>query len=101
MWELQPLFNNRRTTEISLLLGENTSLTLSQMHHNFVGLLSLSSSSPLLFCDALKAWMHCLFIGKHPCKRQEAPIGAASGTELVPNIVDFGSTNCCPTGFTY
>jgi hypothetical protein len=45
--------------------------------------------------------MHCLFIGKHPCKRQEAPIGVASGTELVPNIVDFGSTNCWPAGFTF
>jgi hypothetical protein len=46
MWELQPLSNNRRTTKISLLLGENTSLTLSQIPHNFVGLLSLHS--PLL-----------------------------------------------------
>jgi hypothetical protein len=49
MWELQPLSTNRRTTEISLLIGENTSLTLSQIPHNFVGLLSLSHSSlPLL-----------------------------------------------------
>jgi len=46
MWELQPLSNNRRTTKISLLLGENISLTLSQIPHNFVGLLSLHS--PLL-----------------------------------------------------
>ena len=43
MWELQPLSNNRRTTEVSLLLWENTSLTLSQIPHNFVGLLSLHS----------------------------------------------------------
>jgi len=43
MWELQPLSNNRRTTKISLLLGENTSLTLSQIPHNFMGLLSLLS----------------------------------------------------------
>jgi hypothetical protein len=35
--------------------------------------------------------MHCLFIGKHPSKGQGAPIGAASGTELVPNIVDFAN----------
>ena len=35
------------------------------------------------------------------CKRQKAPIGAASGTELVPNIVDFGSTNCCQASFTH
>jgi hypothetical protein len=93
MWELQPLSNNRRTTEISLLLGENTSLTLSQIPHNFVGLLSLSLSlfsSSHLWCT-YNAWMHCLFIGKHPCKRQGAPIGAASGTELVPNIVDFAN----------
>jgi len=34
------------------------------------------------------------------CKRQEAPIGATSGTELVLNIVDLGSTNWCPAGFT-
>ena len=34
---------NRRTIEISLLLGENTSLTLSQIPHNFVGLLYLHS----------------------------------------------------------
>jgi hypothetical protein len=47
MWELQPLSNNRRTTKISLLLGENTSLTFSQIPHNFVRLLSLHS--PLLF----------------------------------------------------
>jgi hypothetical protein len=72
MWELQPLSINRRTTEISLLIGENTSLTLSQIPHNFVGLLSLSHSSlpllwSLLWC-VYNAWMHCLFIGKHPCK---------------------------------
>jgi hypothetical protein len=71
MWELQPLSTNRRTTEISLLIGENTSLTLSQIPHNFVGLLSLSHSSlPLLFLSYgmfYMARMHCLFIGKHPC----------------------------------
>jgi len=47
MWELQPLSTNRRTTEISLLVGENTLLTLSQIPHNFVGLLFLFHS-PLL-----------------------------------------------------
>ena len=69
MWELQPLSNNRRTTKISLLLGENTSLTLSQIPHNFMGLLSLFtlSSFSLTWCT-YNAWMHCLFIGKHPCK---------------------------------
>jgi hypothetical protein len=98
MWELQPLSNNRRTTEISLLLGENTSLTISQIPHNFVGLLSLHSLFFLSTCSQVSllwcfsnAWMHCLFIGKHPCKRQGTPIGAASGTELVPNIVDFAN----------
>jgi len=98
MWELQPLSNNRRTTEISLLLGENTSLTISQISHNFVGLLSLHSLFFLSTCSQVSllwcfsnAWMHCLFICKHPCKRQGTPIGAASGTELVPNIVDFAN----------
>jgi hypothetical protein len=55
MWELQPLSTNRRTTEISLLLGENTSLTISQIPHNFVGLLSFTLSSCslvfLFWCD--------------------------------------------------
>jgi hypothetical protein len=51
MWELQPFSTNRRTTEISLLLGENTSLTISQIPYNFVGLLSLSHSPLLLTCD--------------------------------------------------
>jgi hypothetical protein len=46
MWELQPLSINRRTTEISLLLGENTSLTFSQIPHNFCGI-TLSSLSLL------------------------------------------------------
>jgi hypothetical protein len=44
MWELQPLFINRRTTEISQLLGENTLFTLSQIPYNFMKLLSLSYS---------------------------------------------------------
>jgi len=94
MWELQPLSTNRRTTEISLLLRENTSLTISQIPHNFVELLSFTLSScslvSLFWCDFMVR-MHCLFIGKHPClclakdkARQVAPIGAASGTELVP-----------------
>ena len=41
MWELQPFSTNRRTTEISLLLGENILLTISQIPHNFVGLPSI------------------------------------------------------------
>jgi hypothetical protein len=97
MWELQPLSNNRRTTEISLLLGENTSLTISQNTSQLCGItFPLSLSSSLLFltwCDFM-ARMHCLFIGKHPClclakdkARQVAPIGAASGTELVPILL--------------
>ena len=52
MWELQPLFTSKRTTEISLLLEENTSLTLSQIPYNLVGLLSLSYSPFLLSCSA-------------------------------------------------
>jgi len=59
MWELQPLSNNRRTTEISLLLGENTSLTLSQIPHNFVGLLSLHSLY-LLSNFSLVVCLQCL-----------------------------------------
>ena len=50
MWELQPLSNNRRTTEISLLLGENTSLTISQNTSQLYGItFPLSLSSSLLF----------------------------------------------------
>ena len=45
MWELQPLSTNKRTTEISLLLEENTSFNISQIPHNFVGLLSFTLSS--------------------------------------------------------
>jgi hypothetical protein len=72
MWELHPLSTNRRTIEIFLLLEENTSLTLSQIPYNFVGLLFLSYSPLLFSCGAITAWMHCLFIGKHPCKKQVA-----------------------------
>jgi len=50
MWELQHFSTNMITTKISLLLGENTSLTLSQIPHSFVGLLSLSYSPLLLSC---------------------------------------------------
>jgi hypothetical protein len=100
MWELQLFSTNRRTIEISLLLGENTLLTISQIPHNFVGLLSLLSlyllsSFSLVVCFFM-ARMHCLFIGKHPClclakdkARQVAPIGAASGTELVPILLTY------------
>ena len=71
MWELQPLSLNRRTTEISLLLGENTSLTISQNTSQLCGI-----TFPLLLSSSLSyfslgvfyvARMHCLFIGKHPC----------------------------------
>jgi hypothetical protein len=93
MWELQPLSTNRRTTEISLLLGENTSLTISQIPHNFVGLLSfiLSSCSlvSLFWCDfyskdALSIYRQASLLLS--CKKQNkasGTIGAASGTELV------------------
>jgi hypothetical protein len=47
--ELQFLSSNRRTTEISILLGENTSLIILQIPHNFVGLLSLLALL-FLFC---------------------------------------------------
>jgi len=53
--------------------------------------LTLLFSFISILCCIYNAWMHCLFIGKHPCKRQGAPIGAASGTELLPNIVDFAN----------
>jgi hypothetical protein len=90
MWELQPLSNNRRTTEISLLLGENTSLTISQIPHNFVGLLSLHSLFFLSTCSQVSL-MWCAFYDKDAlfiyrqaslplsCKRQSK----ASNTELV------------------
>ena len=69
MWELQHLSDNRRTTEISLLLGKNTSLTLphkyltTQWDYSLFTLLFFS----LTWC-AYNVWMHCLFIGKNPCK---------------------------------
>jgi len=78
MWELQPLSTNRRTTEISLLLEENTSLTISQIPHNFVGLLSYTLSScsliSLLCCDiygkdALSIYRQASL--PLSCKRQE------------------------------
>jgi len=53
MWDLQPLSINKRTTEIFLLLGENTSLTISQIPHNFMGLPFLSHSPLLLICNVL------------------------------------------------
>jgi hypothetical protein len=78
MRELQHLSTNRRTTEISLLLGENTSFTSSQIPHNFVGLLSYTLSScslvSLLCCDiygkdALPIYRQASF--PLSCKRQE------------------------------
>jgi hypothetical protein len=59
MWELQPLSNNRKTTEISLLLGENTLLTISQNTSQLCGItFPLSFSSSLLFLS----W--CVIYGK-------------------------------------
>jgi len=90
MWELQPLSTNRRTTKISLLLGENTSLTPSQIPHNFMGLLSLFYFPFLLSCGAIKAWMHCLLqasIHVFILQKTRAPIGAASGTELMSTLL--------------
>jgi hypothetical protein len=97
MWELQPLSTNRRTTEISLLLGENTSLTISQIPHNFVGLLSytLSPSCSLvshLCCDiygkdALPIYRQAslpLF-----CKRQEQ----GKWHRIGAHFVDLACTN--------
>ena len=78
MWELQPLSTNRKTTEISLLLEKNTSLTISQIPHNFVGLLSFTFSScslvSLLCCniygkDALPIYRQASL--PLSCKRQK------------------------------
>jgi len=86
MWELQPLSTNRRTTEISLLIGENTSLTLSQIPHNFCGItfpLSLFSSS-LVMC---KISLDALSIYKQTSKQRK------KGHQLVLQVIP----NWCPT----
>jgi hypothetical protein len=64
MWELQPLSTNRRTTEISLLLGENTSLTISQIPHNFVGLLSVAPSRAERGDHRLISGSFCFIVNK-------------------------------------
>jgi hypothetical protein len=86
MWELQPLSTNRRTTEISLLIGENTSLTLSQIPHNFYGIifpLSLFSSS-LVMC---KISLDALPIYRQASKQR------TKGHQLVLQV----APNWCPT----
>jgi len=105
MWELQHLSTNKITTKIYLLLGENTSLI---SHKYLIILWDYFPFLTLLFFSLVvhfKAWMHCLFINKHPClclaKDKWHRIGAASGIELVrAHIVDLGSTNWCPSNFT-
>ena len=72
MWELQPLSNNRRTTKnLSITRRKHLtySLTNTSQFCRITFPLSLFSSSlvSLLWC-VFNAWMHCLFIGKHPCK---------------------------------
>ena len=87
MWELQPLSNNKRTTKISLLLRENTSLTFSQIPHNFMGLLSLSQShshSPLALSSFFLV-VHLISMDALPIYRQASmqkdneQVGVASG----------------------
>jgi hypothetical protein len=64
MWELQPLSNNRRTTEISLLLGENTLLTISQNTSQLCGItFPLSFSSSLLFLSLISLLVCYLWQG--------------------------------------
>jgi hypothetical protein len=102
MWELQPLSNNRRTTEISLLLGENTSLTFSQIPHNFMGLLSLHS----LYLLSIFSLVVCkISLDALPIYRQ-AFKQRTKGHQLVLQV----APNWCPTlltlptmlaGFTY
>jgi len=89
MWELQPLSNNRRTTEISLLLGENTSLTFSQIPHNFVGLLSLHS----LYLLSIFSLVVCkISLDALPIYRQ-ASKQRTKGHQLVLQV----APNWCPT----
>jgi len=102
MWELQPLSNNRRTTEISLLLGENTSLTISQIPHNFVGLLSLLS---LYLLSSFSLVVSKISLDALPIYRQASKQrirGKASGTNwcckwhrIGAHFVDLASTNWC------
>jgi len=102
MWELQPLSTNRITTEISLLLGENTSLTIaiSQIPHNFVGLLSLHflfflstcSQVSLLWCDlygkdALPIYRQASL--PLSCKRQEQGKWHQLVLQVAPNWCPF------------
>jgi len=99
MWELQPLSTNRRTTEIFLLLGENTSLTISQIPHNFVGLLSYTLSPScslvsLLCCDiygkdALPIYKQASL--PLSCKKQEQGKWHRIGV----HFVDLACTNWC------
>ena len=124
MWELQPLSTNRRTTEISLLIEENTSLTLSQtphlLSHKHLIIVwdyfpSLTLPSSLVMCkislDALPIYRqaskqrtkgHQLVLQVAPnwcCKWHR--IGAQHcwicSTNLVLNIVDFANN---AAGFT-
>ena len=55
--------------KISLLLGENTSLTLSQIPHNFVGLFSLSHSSLALSFVLCKMSLDALPIYRQASKQ--------------------------------
>jgi hypothetical protein len=101
MWELQPLSTNRRTTEISLLLGENTSLTISQIPHNFVGLLSFTLSScslvSLFWCDiygkdALPIYRQASL--PLSCKRQEQGKWHQLVLQVAPNWCPFCWLSC-------
>jgi hypothetical protein len=100
MWELQPLSTNRRTTEISLLIGENTSLTLSQIPHNFCGItfpLSLFSSS-LVMC---KISLDALPIYRQASKQRTK--GHQLMLQVAPNWCPFcwlSCTNLVPANFT-
>ena len=89
------------TTEISLLLGKNTSLTILQIPHNFMGLLSLSHS-PLALSyfflvvhirQGCTAYLQTSFLA-FVLQKTRAPIGAASGTELVLTLL----TQAAPIG---
>jgi hypothetical protein len=101
MWELQHLSTNRRTTEISLLLGENTSLTISQIPHNFVGLLSFTLSSyslvSLFWCyiygkDALPIYRQASL--PLSCKRQKQGKWHQLVLQVAPNWCPFCWLSC-------
>jgi len=112
MWELQPLSTNKRITEIFLLLEENTSLTISQIPHNFVGLLSYTLSPSC----SLVSLLCCNIYGKDAlpiyrqsslplsCKKQEQGKWHQLVLQVAPNwcpLCWLSLHQLVPASFTY